>query len=307
MEYFYLHAHHRSYPHFLAVEFGLGVEDIEIEHHLDAGEVFAEVGGEAVVVAYSLGIVGDGINALLAGYIDGAGVMELLGDDSEFALGEYGFGPDNGVEGAEASIVECDVFLSDTAGHEVALHFHGFVVFHGAVVAAGYDFLDFAFSVELYGGVEAVFVVEVDATAGYVFGGTEQKSYFVSWELRGFAEHIVLCGPIDKYVCAYRDNHCGKKGFPKQGEGCFEYSLYSPVDSHTEIPSYLAMRWRYSSGKGMGRPSELAASTYTMTVSLETTGLVSGPSTMDSSLMELSPRRAVRVLTLYLSAKRSEE
>ena len=70
-------------PDPLAEVLWLGVEDVDIEPHFDARANFAEAGFEAIARADIAGVVGDRIEVVGLGDVDGALILEALADEED--------------------------------------------------------------------------------------------------------------------------------------------------------------------------------------------------------------------------------
>ena len=151
--------------------------DEDVEDGVDAGEPFADGHAELPTADRNIfGVESNGIDALPLSDIEGALVVELLGDDREVVEAEHFLGADHGVEGAETGVVEVDDFFWDALRHEVLHHPCGFVVGLVGVVAADEDVVDFAGPVEADAGVESANVEGVDCAVAVVFACAEDKS-----------------------------------------------------------------------------------------------------------------------------------
>ena len=154
--------------------------DEDVEDGVDAGEPFAD--GHADLPAADRNIFGvesDSVNALPLSDVEGALVVELLGDDCEAVEAEYFLGADHGVERAEAGVVEVDDLFGDALRHEVLHHPRGFVVGLVGVVAADEDVVDFAGPVEADAGIESADIEGVDCAVAVVFARAEDKADLV--------------------------------------------------------------------------------------------------------------------------------
>ena len=70
-------------PDPVAEVFGFGVEDVDIEPHLDARAYFAEAGFESIARADIAGVVSDRIEAVGFGDVDRALVLKALADEED--------------------------------------------------------------------------------------------------------------------------------------------------------------------------------------------------------------------------------
>ena len=154
--------------------------DEDVEDGVDAGEPFAD--GHADLPAADgdiFGIESDSVDALPLSDVEGALVVELLGDDGEAVEAEYFLGADHRVERAEAGVVEVDGLFGDALCHEVLHHPSGFVVRLVGVVSADEDVVDFAGSVEADAGIESADIEGVDCAVAVVFARAEDKADLV--------------------------------------------------------------------------------------------------------------------------------
>lgn len=155
-----------------------GEEDVE--DGVDAGEPFADGHADLPTADRNIfGVESDSVDALPLSDIEGAFVVELLGDDSEAVEAEYFLGADHGVERAEAGVVEVNYLFGDALCHEVLHHPRGFVVGFVGVVAADEDVVDFAGTVETDAGVESANIEGVDCAVAVVFARAEDKADLV--------------------------------------------------------------------------------------------------------------------------------
>jgi len=151
--------------------------DEDVENGVDAGEPLADSHADLPAADRDIfGVESDGVDALPLSDIEGALVVELLGDDGEAVETEHFLGADHGVECAEAGIVEVNDLFWDALRHEVLHHPCGFVVGLVGVVAADEDMVDFAGPVEVDAGVESANVEGVDCAVAVVFACAEDKS-----------------------------------------------------------------------------------------------------------------------------------
>ena len=154
--------------------------DEDVEDGVEASEPFAD--GHADLPATDRNIFGvesNGVNALPLSDVEGALVVELLGDDGEAVEAEHFLGADHGVERAEAGVVEMDGLFGDALRHEVLHHPRGFVVGLVGVVAADEDVVYFAGPVEADAGVESADIEGVDCAVAVVFARAEDKADLV--------------------------------------------------------------------------------------------------------------------------------
>jgi hypothetical protein len=127
-----------------AWEFGLSFEDGGVEDCLYAGEGFSQADfccGDASGV---LGGVAGGVDAGGTGEVDSAFAVEGLRDDDDARLAENVAGAEDGIERAEAGVIESDGGSGNTSGEEGVAHRGGFVVGGGVVVATEEEVFDAA-------------------------------------------------------------------------------------------------------------------------------------------------------------------
>ena len=154
--------------------------DEDVEDGIDAGEPFADSHANLPTADRNIfGIESNGVDALTLSDVEGALVVELLGDDGETVEAEYFLGADHGVERAEAGVVEVDGLFGDTLCHEVLHHPGGFVVGLVGVVPADEDVVDFAGPVEADAGVESADIEGVDCAVAVVFARAEDEADLV--------------------------------------------------------------------------------------------------------------------------------
>lgn len=155
-------------------------DEEDVEDSVDAGEPFADGHAELPTADRNIfGVESDGVDALPLSDIEGALVVELLGDDGEAVEAEHFLGADHGVERAETGVVEVDGLFGDALRHEVLHHPRGFVVGLVGVVAADEDVVDFAGPVEADAGIESANVEGVDCAVAVVFARAEDEAYLV--------------------------------------------------------------------------------------------------------------------------------
>ena len=100
----------------LAEEVRLGVQDVDVEGGLHAGANFADAGAGGEEGGDFSGGEGDGVEAFMAREKYGAGDVEIIGDDGDLRLAEDFAGADDGIECAEAGVVECHRGLRHVQG-----------------------------------------------------------------------------------------------------------------------------------------------------------------------------------------------
>ena len=155
-------------------------DEEDVEDGVDAGEPFTDGHANLPTADRDIfGVESDSVDALLLSDIEGALVVELLGDDGEAVEAEYFLGADHRVERAEAGLVEVDVLFGDALRHEVLHHPRGFVVGLVGVVAADEDVVDFAGPEEADAGIESADIEGVDCAVAVVFARAEDKADLV--------------------------------------------------------------------------------------------------------------------------------
>lgn len=176
-----------------------GEEDVE--DGIDAGEPFAHNHANLPTADRDIfGVESDSVDALLLSDIEGALVVELLGDDGEAVEAEYFLGADHGVERAEAGVVEVNDLFGDALRHEVLHHPRGFVVGLVGVVAADEDVVDFAGPEEADAGIESADIEGVDCTVAVVFARAEDKADLVVRNTFNIIVHPPFGATHNQYV-----------------------------------------------------------------------------------------------------------
>lgn len=154
--------------------------DEDVENCIDAGEPFTDDHANLPAADRNIfGVESDSVDALPLSDIEGALVVELLGDDGEAVEAEYFLGADHGVERAETGVVEVDGLFGDALRHEVLHHPRGFVVGFVGVVAADEDVVYFAGPVEADAGIESADIEGVDCAVAVVFARAEDEADLV--------------------------------------------------------------------------------------------------------------------------------
>lgn len=206
-----------------AEEVGLAGDE-DVEDGVDAGEPFAD--GHADLPATDgniFGVESNGVNALPLSDVEGALVVELLGDDGEAVEAEYFLGADHGVERAEAGVVEVDDLFGDALRHEVLHHPRGFVVGLVGVVAADEDVVDFAGPVEADAGIESADIEGVDCTIAVVFARAEDKADLVVRNTFNVIVHPPFGATHNQYVADDDSCNCGEGKSQEYVEETFHF------------------------------------------------------------------------------------
>src|SRR6185503_6100393 len=90
--------------------------------------------------------------------------MEVIGDDSQSLLAKHFPGADNGIESAEARVIQGDCRLWDSQRHQRLLHIGRLVVCLHMVVAAYQQVPHLAFAVKVGRSLDATGEVTIDVS-----------------------------------------------------------------------------------------------------------------------------------------------
>ena len=147
----------------------------QVHEDLDPGQQFAQAGPEPGQRMDIRRVETDGVDAVVAGDIDGPFVMETLADYDIGCLSEHFPGPDHGVERPESGIVQHDQRIRNAPRQQGAAHHLRLVVGSVAVVAADEDLVHLAGAQQRVRSVDPVAEVEIGAAVAEVGGSAEQQ------------------------------------------------------------------------------------------------------------------------------------
>jgi len=171
--------------------FRLGADEINIEHGVGAGHVFANEGAERVAIRYVLGGKGNSFYTLMIANVQGAGVMKVLRDNRDLVLIKHLFAAHHRVEGAKASIIQRHHILRNAKFEQSLLHIHRLVVVLRVVVATEDDVLDFALFPKPCCGFHPVPEKQIFFPAPHKLAGAEHQSYIVGRQLTNIKEDLI--------------------------------------------------------------------------------------------------------------------
>ena len=172
---------------------GLAVPDMEVQHAPYAGKELPDVRGEDIVSA-ALSIEAHGIDAVLAGNVDGPFILKILTYDGNVFLPENPLNSDHAVQGSEAGIVQIDAIPGHALGNKSLPHLPGFVVVPVGIVSGYHDVADFAGMIKVAGGIDAGRPEAVDAAVHQILGGAQHEAGAVVGDGVYFVEIVGVGG-----------------------------------------------------------------------------------------------------------------
>ncbi len=144
--------------------------------------------------------------------------VEALGDDDEVVGVEDFTRAHDGIQGAEARVVEHDVGRIDACGNQILPHRHRFVIALQGVIAAQQQVVHLAAVIGVQRALNAVAIILVDHPGAVIFGGAEHHAHLAIGQVLqvikdvggGFPAHPAVETQHDKQQYADQDRQAVK-------------------------------------------------------------------------------------------------